>query len=224
MARRMFGAAKELVREVKASIHQELLALGMRRRESGIYTIGLAENVDGWLGLGSVLHEGTLEINPVVGVRHMLIEKLVAELEQKECPLHSPSTIGIHLGYVMPENTYVPWFFSVGAGNQQTVQMMIGAISDWGFVYMRAHTTISAMKDRMIGGRHGVPGVGQNLMRIAAAHLLLGEEERARELVSRHVKSIEARTDDAAELFRRFAERVIDAASGGSKRQSESAL
>jgi hypothetical protein len=70
---------KGIFGDVKALLTQ----LGFRKRAGEIFTIDIAEDVLGWLGFNTATEHyraGEFEVNPVVGIRHQRVERLVNDL------------------------------------------------------------------------------------------------------------------------------------------------
>jgi ABC-type branched-subunit amino acid transport system ATPase component len=65
-----------LVAEAGEAWRAALGSAGFRKRSGDVYTRQVAEDVLGWLGLNRAVNrgDGLLEVNPVVGVRHQVLE------------------------------------------------------------------------------------------------------------------------------------------------------
>ncbi len=65
---------------------QELCAIGMQKRSGDIFTFELNKEAIGWVGLNRAVRNygGLLAVNPVVGVRHQIIEKTLEDVLKVE--------------------------------------------------------------------------------------------------------------------------------------------
>src|SRR5690242_10447195 len=89
-------------------------AYGFRKRAGQVLTAELAPDVLGWIGLNRATKHrapGEVEINPVVGVRHQAVERLVAELLGIKFHAYVPPTVCTPLGYLLPEARFRSWLF-----------------------------------------------------------------------------------------------------------------
>lgn len=70
-----------LVKDVIEAVRGPLGSLGLRKRAGAVFTMDIEDDVVGWLGLNTATehHVGAVEVHPVVGVRHQLVERLVAQ-------------------------------------------------------------------------------------------------------------------------------------------------
>lgn len=79
-----------------------LAELGFKKRAGDVFTVDLDEDVLGWLGLNRATEHrpaGEVEINPVVGVRHQVVERIVAECRGEKFHAYQPPTVSTPLGY-----------------------------------------------------------------------------------------------------------------------------
>ncbi|WP_375756093.1 hypothetical protein [Corallococcus exercitus] len=181
-----------------------LAKLGFRKRAGHVFTLDLAPNVLGWLGLNRAtrhLAAGEVEINPVIGVRFQEVERLVAECRGEKFHAYQPSTISSPLGYLMPEKKYKAWVFA--PGRSETVATdMTNAIAMHGVAFMRSVVDLDELR-KLLRGEFGLEH--QLAYRRPTAALVAGEPEQARALLDEALAAIGARTDLAAAEFRKFA-------------------
>ncbi|MBA2479677.1 MAG: hypothetical protein H0V44_03365, partial [Planctomycetes bacterium] len=91
-----------------SEIKNAMEGIGFKRRSQEIYTHPITKNVVGWVGLNrKVAADESLEINPVIGVRHQEVEKMVAQLSGVEFHQYIPPSISIPLGY-LEKGKYAP--------------------------------------------------------------------------------------------------------------------
>ena len=182
-----------------------LLKLGFKKRAGGIFTIDLSKDVIGVIGLNRATKHrppGEVEINPVVGVRHQEVERLVAELRGDKFHAYQPSTIATPLGYVMPENRYRSWVFTVDRAETVATEM-VATIAAHGLAFMHSMKGLTDLCRALDEGRVGFEH--QLAYRRPVAWLLAGDPMRAREKLDQSVAALGDRSDLAAEELRRFA-------------------
>ncbi len=182
-----------------------LINLGFRKRAGEVFTTEAAKDVLGWLGLNRATQHrpaGEVEINPVVGVRHQGVERLVAEFRGDKFHAYLPPTISSPLGHLLPEARYRAWIFSPSNADVVAADM-VGAVATYGLPFIHAMSDLNALcqaLDNRMGFEH------QLAYRRPVAWLLAGDSVRARKMVDESVASLHSRSDLAAADFRRFAE------------------
>ena len=191
-------------RGVAESVTPLLAELGFKKRAGDIFTVELAEDVIGWLGLNRATQgrpPGEVEVNPVVGVRHQEIERIVAELRGEKFHAYQPPTISTPLGYLLPQARYRAWIF-VSSGASNTAKEMVAAIAEHGLPFMRSVVKLSDLcrcLEEMSGFEH------QLIYRRPTAWLLAGDMTRASKVLDDSLKAVKDRRDVAATEFKRFA-------------------
>ena len=96
---------RPLYREVNQLVAEALCAHGMRKRISGYFTRELEGDVRGSVALNEAKKYG-FTINPIIGVRHELLERLLAQMAGREFNPYAPSTIATPIGYLMDPPEY----------------------------------------------------------------------------------------------------------------------
>jgi len=194
-----------LVAEAGEAWRTALVSAGFRKRSGDVFTRQVAADVLGWLGLNRAVSrgDGLLEVNPVVGVRHQVLERVVADLLGERFHEYIPPTVSVHLGYVMPGGRYRPWLFGGDVPVGDVAAEMVGAIVACGLPFMDDRASLSAVVESMSDGRSGV--AEQLAFRRPVGYLLLGEPGRAREEVRASLARLGEREDLAAQRFRGFA-------------------
>ncbi len=187
-----------IVKRFFAAAQGHLNQMGLRKR-AGLFRWVVQENVLGSLGLNYATYGGShmVDINPVVGVAQLGVERLVAELglpkspkyRKYEFPKYVPATYCAPLGYLTPENTYRQWRFwadkaSAKAFHEEWVDWddvfrdMLGAFQRYGIPFVEEYTSLPALCREMATGRLGHPGVKP--YRLPVACFLLGDAAGAR--------------------------------------------
>jgi hypothetical protein len=181
-----------------------LAELGFKKRAGGVFTVELPGEVLGWLGLNRAskhLPPGELEINPVVGVRHQRVERVVAELRSERFHAYVPPTFSSPIGYLMPQARYRAWVLPASGGGDSTTEMS-AAIAAYGLPFMRSAADLGELC-RLLESGHGHEH--QMLYRRPVAWLLAGDREKASRIIDEELTKVGDRGDAAALDFRRFA-------------------
>ena len=201
----MAVARKELILKVMDIARQELCAVGMRKRSGNIFTFELNMEAIGWVGLNTGVRSygGQLAVNPVVGVRHQIIEKTLADIEGKKFHSYIPPTISTHIGYLMPQKSYTPWLFTENTDHTTTVQEMVIAIIKFSKPFMEANATLDAICEAMSSSRYGI--LDYNIYHIPVAYFLLGEASLTEKFLHDQLKEIGDRDDVSAQDYKKFA-------------------
>lgn len=186
------------------SVVEQLLAqLGFRKRAGDVFTVELGGDVIGWLGLNRANRHrpaGEMGINPVVGVRHQEVERIVADLRGEKFHAYIPPTVSTSLGYLMPEHRYRAWVFGAQDGGDHAAEM-VDAVATYALPFMRRMTGLSELcgeLDRGLGYEHQV------VYRRPVAWMLSGNAAHALRVLEDSSGKLGARNDPAAEEFRRF--------------------
>ena len=176
---------------------------GFKKRAGGIFTREIAEDVIGWLGLNRASKHhpaGQAEVNPVVGIRHQAIERIVAELRGEKFHAYVPPTVSTPLGYVMPAASYRGWLLGAGVV-EHNADDLVAAIEAFGVPFMVSGSSLPELC-RLIGQGFGYDH--QLVYRYPVAWILAGDLARAQEVLEAAEADLGSRTDAAAIQFRSF--------------------
>lgn len=181
-----------------------LSKLGFKKRAGEIFTIEATEDVIGsvWLNKATQHHApGVVEVNPVVGVRHQEVERMVAELRGEKFHSYLPTTISSPIGYLMPEGRYRAWMFGPGqpAG---AADDLASAVAAHGVPFIRRMTALAALCEA-IDNELGIED--QLMYRRPVAWRIAGDTDRARRTLEHTLATVGDRSDPAAMEYRRFA-------------------
>lgn len=181
-----------------------LADLGFRKRAGGIFTTDLDDEVFGWLGLNRASRHrpaGEVEVNPVVGVRHQGVERLVAEYCGQKFHPYVPATVVTPLSHLMPDGRYRTWVFGASNDDDASGREMVAAIEKYGLPFMRATVTLPELSRRIEDGF----GIDSQLdYRRPVALLLAGDRAGARRALEAALTRLGDRGDPAAQDLRRF--------------------
>ncbi len=199
---------QEFRSRVLSTIAGSLEGAGYRRRQGQFYTTQVNPDVEGRIGLNRVSGraEAWIEINPMIAVRHVPLERMVAELHKEPFDPVGPGSLVVQIGYLMPGKSYRPFLFTPETDAVARAREMVDAIETYGRPFMRSYASLPAL---LAGMR--TPGLQNALLhpeRIPVAEFLLGNLDKARAELSRNVAELGERKDAAALRYRRFAENL----------------
>ncbi|MCC6618869.1 MAG: hypothetical protein IT341_07500 [Chloroflexi bacterium] len=178
----------------------------IRRQADGLFTIELAPDVLGWLGLNGATkwHPGAVQVNPVIGVRHQVVERMVAELRGDRFHRYIPPTVSIPIGYVMPERTFTTWLFEPASMVAKAADLA-AAVERYGLSAMHVARDLHGLLDKM-GQRWGFSH--QNVYRRPVIQWLLGDPDGALADAHASVAELGDRDDPAAEELRHYVDEL----------------
>ncbi|MBB2974951.1 hypothetical protein FHX49_000492 [Microbacterium endophyticum] len=137
---------------VWGQIAERLVGFGFKKRAGMIFTRELADDMIGWVGLNTASRHtavGEFEVNPVVGVRHQGIERVVAELRGKRFHAYEPPTVCSPIGYIMPDARYRAWMVSTLETSNTSVGELTDAIQEYAVPFMEASASVESVCDLM---------------------------------------------------------------------------
>jgi len=184
------------------ALREPLERAGFRKRAGEIFTIVLADDILGWLGLNYASHHrepGQIAVAPVIGVRHQAVERLVAELRQERFHEYVPPTISTRIGYVMPNHREMTWEFGGQYGTEAEADL-IAAVVDHGIPFMRSLISLPRILEAINDGFCLYPDY-----RLPAVLAVMGRLIDARAAVALTLDKLGARNDPAAQQLRDFA-------------------
>ena len=190
---------------LRVAARRELAAIGFRERKDKIYTRELDDEAIGWLGLNQATHRdhGAVAINPVVGVRHQAVEKLVAELAGRTLQPFVPPTAAIPLGYLTPHRYYREWLIAGPDEVDRVILEIVEAVARYGIPFIEENRSLKQLLRTLQRPNHGI---AQNLAyTMPAGFALLGDHERARESVADSLARFGVGDGTPAKQMRMFA-------------------
>ena len=197
---------KALMTKIREAGNLHFRRLGYRKRSGEIFTLDLTADAIGWLGLNKAVRrrEGVVEINPVVGVRHQVAERLLADIQREKFHPYTPPTISVHLGYLAPENKYTPWLFDENHEPSVGVAKLAESVAVHGIPFMRANAGLEKLVQTLESSKFGVPE--QTNYRLPIVYHLVGKDDLAEDFVERQLGKLEGRNDLAARAYREFSD------------------
>ena len=150
-------------------------------------------------------------INPVVGVRHERIERMVEEFLGESESRFGP-TLSTAVGYLMPEGRYLEWLFeSAPFDYQSQCRRMVKAVEVYGIPFMKANSALEGILRDLEQLRFSSRDTA--IYRLPIAHLLAGKTGLAVSYVNKQMKELGDRNDLAARQYKLFASRLLQEAS-----------
>lgn len=186
------------------SITPLLAEFNFRKRAGQIFTAEIADDALGWLGLNQASRHrpaGEVEINPVVGMRHQGVERIVAECRGERFHAYQPPTVSTPLGYLLPESGYRAWMFGNDRSAEGVAQELVRTIAQYGVPFMHSTAALPELCHRL---DEGMGFEHQVMYRRPVAWLLVGDPRRAENILDETLAELADRSDVAAEEFRRF--------------------
>jgi hypothetical protein len=183
------------------ALQEPLGQLGFRKRRGEIFTISLTDEVLGWLGLNYASRHrppGQVVINPVVGVRHQVVERLIATLRGDEFHEYQPPTISTPIGYLMPVHRYTEWEFG-GQHGEAAGEDLVAAIVNYAIPFMQSLVHLPAILEAINHGLSNYPEY-----HLPAVLEVMGRHSEAIAAAARVSDELGGRQDAAAEQIRRF--------------------
>lgn len=197
--------SKDFAKDVVKLIHAHLAEFGFQKRDAGIATLKLSDEAFGWIGLNKAVfpREGSMTINPVVGVRNQRIEKLEAELCGGPFSDYVPPTLAGNIGYIAPEDNYHTFAFS-SEKIETIVDELVGYVAKHGVPFMKKNADLATLVKSMQTPTLRL-GNSDLTYRLPAGLFLLGRFDEAQAILKRELEKIAGRTDAATLRYQKFA-------------------
>jgi hypothetical protein len=201
-------SSQPLIDAVERLSKEGFSRIGFRRREPGIFTVELAGEFLGSVGLNRAVGrgEGWLDVHPSVGVRYQPLERKLAELQGVKWDSYAPATIFSQLGYLMPQHRFLSWSFSIGTDPAPTVEDMIRAVETYGVPFMRSSASLDAIIGRL--STFAYTTADSRSYRLPLTYFMSGDRVRAIALVETELKKLGNQKDAGADFYRKFAENL----------------
>ncbi|WP_157756637.1 hypothetical protein [Plantactinospora sp. KBS50] len=164
------------------------------------------KDVTGWLGLNLATWglPAKLQINPVVGVRHVQLEKALVELAGWKAPVAS---ISKPLGYLMPQNTFVQWDFSADGDLTAIAEDLASAVRAYGQPFIDKWTSWEAFSAEVSGS--GLLLDNQRFFVLPLVAALNGDLSGAESLTRQELDRVGDAEDVYSKGYREFAGKLL---------------
>jgi hypothetical protein len=180
-----------------------LTSQGWRKRTGEIYTFDLTDGFHGWLGLNRATKYRPLQINPVVGLRHEPLMRLIDELSGTK-QRYVAATISSPVGYLTPEHRFLQLSVDSLADVDVAADELVRLVEKYGLPFARAHASTAELERALRDGTYLVVRE-YAIKRLPALLAVAGRHDEARTVADSYLASISSRRDPAAEHDRAFA-------------------
>ncbi|MFF3312838.1 hypothetical protein [Streptomyces sp. NPDC002952] len=194
-----------LKKEALAACQVALARLGFVKYK-GALILERDSQASGWIGLNLATRglPRLLQVNPVVGVRFAHLEKIMLRLRD-DVPKTPTAVFSKPLGYLMPENSFRFWDFSVDGDSERVAKSLSDAVHAYGVPYIVAHSDwVEFSRNVDIEGfllEHEKAKIAP------VVHVINGDLEGARGIVDIELERVSGSSDMYAQSYRRFADR-----------------
>jgi len=204
-----WAARGSLRSRVSRALQIQLEHAGFRQRPDGTYAVELGAQTIGWVGLGIIRRRGLLHVRlrvrPVIGVRHLPTERLLAALLGERLHPFGPPTFSTPLRQVMPPMKELPPCASPSRGDPtQNAGHTDGPFRSSAPPLLRRHLPPPPVPDALAPPDVGFPV--QNQLRLPVIQHLLGRNAQAEQYLAERVAALGRRCDPDAQYYRRFAQ------------------
>lgn len=202
--------SKGLLPEFLRATRSGLGALGFVKRTEEIFTLPVAEDVLGWLGLPRVIDSRAkrLCVALTVGVRHQTIEGVISSLLQERRHPYIPPTVSTNIGYIMPDDRYKQWCVHDGDDVSPVVRDLVDSVHEFALPFMHHNAQLTQLCSSMHNVRIGIPG--QMAYRLPVCCVLLGKPGDAKLAVDTQLAALRGGANPAADRYRKFASALAD--------------
>jgi hypothetical protein len=174
------------------------------RRRGLLLQPGSSKAVTGWLGLNLAtwaLPAG-LQVNPVVGVRHVPLENALVELAGWPAPI---ACVSRPLGYLMPQNTFVQWDFPAGGDLAAIAEDLAKAVATYGQPFIDKWSDWTTFSAEVADA--GLLSDNQRFFVLPLVAAISGDRATADQLVQRERDRVGDGPDVYSRSYRAFADR-----------------
>ncbi len=174
-----------LRREVLKTIGDLFIRAGFGKLTAVNFSLTINSEAVGLVGLPVITQPGEigLHVAPSLGLRHEELEKLVCELTGREFDEGTTASLGIVLGYLMPERSYLEFPFSPDIVTE-VAEELAAALVEYGVPWMKAHVSLEQILEELLNMRYTYRDAAR--LRIPACHYLMGEPDRAKSIWNRN--------------------------------------
>lgn len=135
------------IRGVEEACTKALVDVGMTKRRRGICTMHVAAGFQGWCGLNAAtrIGNGTMIVNPVVGLRCDAIHEVLSKVAGKRPHAYVPPTVASNIGYLQEEASFRGYEFSSNRGVAAEAVRLADSVAAEGFEFMKAHADLGSL-------------------------------------------------------------------------------
>jgi hypothetical protein len=162
------------------------------------------KEVTGWLGLNLATWglPANLQINPVVGVRHVALEKALVDLASWKAPV---ACVAKPLGYLMPRNTFAQWDFPADGDLAAIAENLATAVASYGQPFIDKWADWNTFSAEIEHAGLLLENEKPFVLPLVAA--INGDRQRAESLIARELERVGDAPDVYSTGYRAFAEK-----------------
>lgn len=181
-----------MIKKIMSLLETRLVEYGFdRKRTYDVFVKKVDENLIYTIGFG-VSHgpSGVFYLNPNIAVLYKDENNIEMQLRgiKSDIPDYVGGRIGLPLGYLMPQKTYIEWCFSKDEDITDKVNEMADAIIQYGFPYLEELSDINnVIYGLEIGKYSDLDGT-----MLPVFHYLKGNIKRAFECIDENIKKFSA--------------------------------
>jgi hypothetical protein len=193
--------------ELSERVGARLAEGGFKKRQAGIFTKEIAPDVLGWVGLNDAgkKADGLVYLNPIVGVRHQLLEAKWAKLLGEKPHPYLVPTLSTNAGFLGPRREYKEWGFEEGRDNTSIIARLARFVLSTGLQFMKETASIAKILERA----DEMMEAESRMFRIPILHWLSGDEEQVRITLRAELARTRKRKDKTIEQFRVFSKKLM---------------
>ena len=141
---------RDLIAAFGAAAREQMTAAGWRKRSGDSYTFDFGDGFLATLGLNRAVKHHPLRINPVVGVRHDALQRLIAQAHRGP---HGPAdtTLSRPIGYLTPANTFLQLEVATVQDATPTAQRLRDLVEHYGLPFARQHADVESLETALRG-------------------------------------------------------------------------
>ena len=189
-------------------LEERFVALGYRKVGPAIFVRFQQPKVLSWVGLNQAKRQGSIEINPMVGVRNQDVESLVADLNEEPFNPYIPPTAALNVGYLTDQKKYMAFFFDGTRADEGIVADLVTLVNEVASNFLTENASLAGLIETIKTSNRLIPE--QVAYRLPVALSLAGLNDEASSVLEAKVVDIGGRTDPAAVRYLAFARRFKD--------------
>jgi hypothetical protein len=177
---------------------------GFRKRAGRVFTRAVPGDRLSWLGINVASRsrsKGEVVLNPVVGVRYQLVERIVANGRGEKFHDYVPPTVSSPLRYLVSERDRSDWVLDGSSGDAHVVEVVASAVSRFGEPFVQSLLDPERLVSTL---ERACPRDQQAAYRWPALLTHLGRRAEASAASSAVVADLGDRSDQAARELRVF--------------------
>lgn len=183
----------------------EVKRLGFRKRSGGFYTCDLDNDFLGVLSLTKTKRGDVLAVSPFVGIRHQVMERLIAEFEGEKPHSYTPVSFFRNIGDLIPSGSYTVWEFPDDRVFEK-VKDYVHLFEQFGIPFIQQSASLDRLEELIRDGMFEA----FNRTRLPLIKALKGDMTGAVELCNYYLDLISGKDDVASVVYRKFAQKFLE--------------